>query len=155
MKISTNEGARRLGVHPAVLFFYLAEVAPSLKFREAWPDVDEAWIETIAVQKGVFPSQPAPRTKHIDESKPDVSCAGLSAAALRVVDKLRRHRKWGHIAVTFEALINLTRLSAKDLHEAIDELRKRDLLDRDGLARETLSLNPSKTREIEAINPGS
>jgi hypothetical protein len=154
-KISTYEGAKRLGVHPAELFFYLAKVAPSLEFGDVWPEVDEAWIETISVQKGVFPSRPGTRAERIDESKPAVHSAEFSAAALHVIDKLRRHRKWGHMAVTFEGLINLTHLSARDLHDAIDELRRRDLIDRVGLTKDTVSLNPSKTREIKAIKTSS
>lgn len=153
-KISTYDGARRLGIHPGALLFSLANIASNLEFPDVWPDVDEGWIDTIAIQKKIFPISIAQDIGLPKEKMPAISYIGLSGPSLHVLDKLRRHRKWGRMAVSQEALINLTHLSAKNLHEAIDELRKRDFLDRNGLTNGKISLNSSKKREIEEVKTG-
>jgi hypothetical protein len=151
VKIRTAEASKKLGLHPSQLLFKLAELEASLKFQDIWPEIDEGWFQTLSVQMGLYPphqtekpiSEPGPRTEGPQK--------GLSSNALHVVDKLRRQKKWGHISVSFEALLNLTHLSAKDLQEALDQLRTLDLLDHESIGKSTISLNSSKTREIESL----
>jgi len=77
--------------------------------------------------------------------------ASLSNAALRVVDKLRRHSNWGNAYITFDGLLNQTHLSSHDLDNAIAELRKIGFLDQNRGARGGISLNSAKRKEIESI----
>jgi hypothetical protein len=152
VKIKTPEAAKRLGVHPAILFFYLLELEPSLEFDDVWPEVDEAWIETLAVSRGSHVHQPEIKSESPVKEIIRSMTTELSKEAIHVIDKLRRGRKWGHAAVTLDALKNITHLGSKELQQALDELRKHGFLDLDGDIKGTISLNPTKTREIESIH---
>jgi hypothetical protein len=151
VKIKTAEASKRLGIHPSQLLFKLANLDASLKFNDVWPEMDEGWFQTLSVQMGLYPphktekpiTEPGPRTEGLAK--------GLSSNTLHVVDKLRRQKKWGHMSVTFEALVNLTHLSNKELHQALAELRLNDFLDHTFDIKGTISLNPAKTRDIESL----
>ena len=75
----------------------------------------------------------------------------LSDSAVHVLDKLHRKGKYGNVSVAFDALMNLTHVAKRELEDVIAELRKADLLSHDGTGRGTISLNPAKRIEIEAI----
>lgn len=151
MKISTAEAAAKLGMHPSLLLFFLKEFGPSLQFEDIWPDVDSAWIETIAVSKGISTAKGESLLKSPTTVEKKERSIGLSDDAIRVIDKLRRHGNWGHISVPIDALTKLTHLSSRELNLAIDELRKHGFLDHQGEGKGTISLNSAKTQEIESI----
>ena len=152
MKIKTTDAARRLHLHPARIFQHVVELAPDLAFTDVWPHIDEEWIETVGAleRRGAAPPEaqrsPAPPT---GTGKP--TGQRLSAHAVRVLDKLSRQRKWGHVSVAFDALQNLTHIPKRDLADALGELRKGGFLDHDGAGRGTISLNSAKRDEVEAI----
>lgn len=150
MKIRTSQAAGRVGVDPAQLLLRLAELDSSLAFDDVWPEIDEAWLETLlsldghrGVRQGEAPAKP--------ERQTSVRRIDLSDGAMRVVDKLKRQGKWGDASVSFEALQNLTRVPGHELKGALAELRKKGLLDRDGTGRGDISLNSGERNQIERI----
>jgi hypothetical protein len=151
MTTRTSEAARRLGIHPSHIFQHVAELGAELTFADVWPLIDEDWVETVsAFGHRVVPPTAAPSAAAAAGAV-RTPTHGLSDEAVRVLDKLSRHKKWGNVFVAFDALQNLTRLPKRDLEEAVAELRRRGLLDHDGSGRGTISLNSGKRNEIETI----
>ena len=151
MKISTIEAARKLKIHPGILFLFVSELAPTVQFEDLWPEIDDGWVATIERSKGISFPRPSgqvsvPALKPV-EQKP----AALSEPARKIVDKLRRHKHWGHASLPIEALLKITHLSSKEVEEAIDELKGKHILDHAGGSRGVVSLDPAKKEEIESI----
>jgi hypothetical protein len=153
MKIKTAEAAKKLAIHPAHLLLHVAEVGQSLMFEDVWPEIDSGWVETVSVTGQHRPHEERKNIASgtLSSPHPRSTGVGISHLALRVLGKLKRQAKWGHAYVPFEALMNLTRLSAKDLADAVAELRKRGLLELDGSAHGPISLNPARRQEIESF----
>jgi hypothetical protein len=148
MKVKTTDAARDLGIHPAHLLLHVASLDASLTFGDVWPEIDEAWLETVASTGGHrrVPSEPPPRPKPLLGP-----LSGLSRNAVHVLDKLSRQGKWGSVSVAFDTLQNLTHVPKRDLEDVVSELRKAGLLDHDGSGRGTISLSPARQKEIQAI----
>lgn len=151
MKIKTQEAAKKLNMHPSLLFLNIAELDPSLNFNEIWPEIDEAWVDTISQLRGKYPVRPDFSPESQTRVEAEDRSMGLSKEARKLIDKLRRHKKWGHVSVPFDALVKMTNLSFRELHQAVDELQQKNLLDHAGGSRGTVSLNSSKKSEIESI----
>jgi hypothetical protein len=149
MKIKITDAARRLRIHPAHLLLHIAELDPGLSFSDVWPEIDEAWVQTVAASGG---HRQAPREIPHQPTKSVAATPGLSRNAIHVLDKLSRQGKWGNVSVTFDALMNLTHLSKRDLEDAIGELRKQAFLDRDGTGRGTISLDPQRGEDIKRLS---
>lgn len=150
MKIKTAEAARKLSLHPAHLLLFIAELDRSLKYNEIWPEIEQEWIETIAITSGHIKSGEN-KTEKEKALVPDVkSVDGLSKKAFKLLDKLYRHGKWGHVSVTNEALINMTRLSSRELEEAVGELERKGYLIIGSRNRGKISLEPDRKKEINA-----
>ncbi len=147
-KIRTTDAARRLGIHPAHLLQHIAALDASVQFGEVWPEVDDAWLETIAATGGHRTAPPTP-AEAVAPRKQGV--AGISQDAIRVLDKLTRQGKWGKMSVSFEALRNLTHIAKRDLERALAELTREGLLDHDGSGRGTISLASGRRKEIERV----
>jgi len=148
MKIKTIEAAKSLGVHPSHLLLHVAELDESLAFNEVWPEMDEGWVETVAATGKHRRPRPGSSGEQVGLcGRPE----SLSQQAVHVVDKLSRQGKWGNASVAFDALLNLTHVSKRDLEDVIDELRKGGLLDHDGRGRGTISLNPARRKDIERL----
>lgn len=148
MKIKTTDAARTLAIHPSHLLLHVAELDPSLTFSDVWPEIDEAWVETVAASDGRRRSTPGP-SPH--SPKPPMPMPSLSQNAIHVLDKLNRQGKWGDVYVAFDALLNITHVPKRDLEDVIDELRKQGFLDHDGRGRGTISLNPARRKDIESL----
>ena len=148
MKIKTTDAARKLAIHPSHLLLHIAELEPSLTFPDVWPEIDEAWVETVAASGGHRRSalQPPPQPP-----KPTAPMPSLSKNAVHVLDKLSRQGKWGNVSVAFDSLLNITHVPKHDLEDVIDELRNQDFLDHDGRGRGTISLNPARQKDIESL----
>lgn len=149
-KIKTSKAAKRLNIHPANFFLHLADLDASLFFEDVWPDIDEAWIKTVSASGGYNLFQSVSYANQPSEHIFSVCESTLSDAAVLVVNKLYRQHKWGSVSVSFDALVNLTHLSTRDLQEAIAELRKKNLLCDEGTGRK-ISLDSARRKEIEAI----
>jgi len=153
MKIKTSEAAGNLAVHPSHLFLHVAEIASSLTFDDVWPEIDQDWVETIAVAGGHRREESIPAST-VSKVKPPSPSIVLSKNAMHVADKLRRQSKWGVAAVPFDALVKLAHLSSHEVQEAVAELRKNNLLDpeHDGTGgRRIISLSSARRKEIESI----
>ncbi|MCJ7588688.1 MAG: hypothetical protein MUQ00_12425 [Candidatus Aminicenantes bacterium] len=152
MKIKTIDAARSLGIHPAHLLLHIAALDRSLTFNDVWPEIDEAWVKTVASagRHRPFPSEPAHQVGTIP---PPLS--SLSKNAIHVLDKLSRQGKWGKLSVPFEALQNLTHIPKRDLEDAVGEIRKAGYLDHDGSGRGTISLDPARQKDIKKITQES
>jgi len=143
----TIEVSRALGLHPANLLLYLAELGAN--FDDVWPEVDDAWVGAL-------------RTKHWQRfgekvkgavSVPPSSTAtrlGVSKDAALVVEKLWRNGRWGSATVSPESMQKHTHLTSDRIDRAIVELRKEGLLLCQGESG-PYSLNPGKRAEIERI----
>ena len=151
MKTKTIAAAESLEIHPAQLLLHFARLDRSLTFDDVWPEVDEAWVETIRSQHWdkFHPHAAITKAQSPIEQNSTPRLPVVSRDAMRVLDKLHRQGKWGHVAVSSEALANLTHLSAKALGAAIVELRREGLLDHDGTGRGTVSLSSARKKEIE------
>ena len=151
MKRSANQAARSLGLHPANLMLYLAEMGAS--FEDVWPEVDDCWIEAVkATDWHKFAGRkPAlvPPPEGVPEAHPPSELEVSSDAGL-VLEKLWRHSKWGDVSIGREGIEKLTHTHAERLDGAIQELLKRDLLLSQGRFG-PYSLNPSKGSEVERI----
>lgn len=149
MKTNTTAAAQSLEMHPAQLLLHVAQLDTSLTIEDIWPEVDDAWIETIRAQDwDKFKHDPARENTQSalqQQSQPQLA---LSQDAIRVLDKLRRQGKWSTVAVSLEALAKLTHLSAQTLRAAVAELRSEGLLDHDGSGHGTVSLSSAKNKEI-------
>jgi hypothetical protein len=148
MKIKTTEAAQSLGIHPSHLLLHVARLESTLTFQDVWPEIDNAWVETVATTGGHRSSTSGPLP---EPTKPSTPVSSLSDYGIHVLDKLCRQGKWGNVSVSFDALLNLTHVPKRNLEEVIDELRKRGLLDHDGKKRGTISLNPSRQKDIESL----
>jgi hypothetical protein len=151
MRVQTSEAARQLGMHPAHLLLHVAELDRSLTFSAVWPEIDEAWVKTVSACGHHIHRDVAERAPGTRESASRSRARRLSAYAVRVLDKLHRQAKYGNVSVASEALINLARVSKRELKHALGELRTLGLLDRDGTGRGKISLNSAKRSDIEAI----
>jgi len=152
MKIKTIDAARSLGIHPAHLLLHVAALDMSLSFNDVWPEIEEAWVETIASTGRHRPSSPD-LAHQLRPTPPPLS--SLSKNAIHVLDKLSRQGKWGKLSVPFEALQNLTHIPKRDLEDAVGELRKAGYLDHDGSGRGTISLDPARQKDIKKITQES
>ena len=77
MKSRAYEGARSQSVRAGVCFSLLRKQPPHSNLPDVSAEVDGASIETIAVQKGRFPSASGSHTEgHVDKSGLDVSFHG-------------------------------------------------------------------------------
>jgi hypothetical protein len=153
MKIKTTDASRNLRIHPAHLLLHVAELDSSLRFEEVWPEIDQAWVETVSVSGGHRRDHTGSESEIVLPTKTPISTPGLSVAALRVIDKLRRHGHWGNAYITFDGLLNQTHLSSHDLDNTIAELRKMGFLDHDRIGRGGISLNSARRKEIDSLPP--
>jgi len=151
MKIKTSDASRNLRIHPAHLLLHVANLDKSLVFEDIWPEIELHWVETISVAGGHRHTHSVGEKEIVPLVKTPVSSVGLSNAAFRVVDKLRRHSNWGNAYVTFDGLLNQTHLSSHDLDNAIAELRKMGFLDHNRSGRGGISLDSARRKEIESI----
>ena len=148
MKIKTTEAAQSLGIHPFHLLLHVARLDSMLTFQDVWPEIDDAWVETVATTGGHRRSTSGPLP---EPSTLPTPASSLSDYTIHVLDKLCRQGRWGNVSVSFDALLNLTHVPKRDLEDVIDELRKQGLLDHDGKGRGTISLNPARRKDIERL----
>jgi hypothetical protein len=151
MKVKTSEASRNLAIHPAHLLLHVVALDKSLTFEDVWPEIEQHWVETISVAGGHRHDHRVGEKEIVPSVRIPASSVGLSDAALRIVDKLRRHGNWGNAYITFDGLLRQTHLSAHDVDNAIAELRKIGFLDHDRGGRGGISLNSARRKEIESI----
>lgn len=151
MKIKTSKAARELGIHPAHLLQYVAEINSNLAFADVWPLIDKGYVDTVSAMRYGRNAESDKREQEPEPVPQPAVPVKVSADSHRILNKLVRQGKWGSVSVSFEALLNLTRLAKRDLEEALHELRKAGFLDHDGAGRGTISLNSSMRGEIESI----
>jgi hypothetical protein len=149
MKIKTAEACKRLNIHVAELFQLVLDYAPDIKFSDVWPEIDEDWVSTIsAIDKRRFVHD-SNREVLISNSQSPLYSQELSPNAVHVLDKLHKKHKYGSVSVAFDTLMNITHTSKKELEHVLAELRRGGFLDQDGQSLGKISLNSSKTKEIE------
>ncbi|MGA2465753.1 MAG: hypothetical protein ABSH06_15555 [Thermodesulfobacteriota bacterium] len=151
MKIRTLEASRNLEIHPAHFLLHVTNLDKSLTFEDVWPEIEQHWVETISVAGGHRHTHSVGEKEIVPSVRIPVSSVGLSNAALRIVDKLRRHGNWGNAYITFDGLLRQTHLSSHEVDNAIAELRKMGFLDHDRSGRGGISLNSARRKEIESI----
>ncbi len=148
MKTKLVEAAQSLGIHPSHLLLHVAQLDSDLTFQDVWPEIDDSWVECVAATGGH--RRVSARTP-VQPPKPSPAKASLSPDAVHVLDKLSRQGKYGDVAVTWDALLNLTHVPKRDLEDVVTELRRFGLLDHDGTGRGTISLKPGRRKEIETL----
>jgi hypothetical protein len=148
MKIRTHEAANRLGLHPTALLLYLAEAGATL-FDDAWPELDEAWVEAIThAHWDRFGTQRA-NLEGARLQEPNVaSDHALGESAGMLLEKLWRKDKWGGARVTIEALVNMLHQPASVLDGALEELQAHKFVVRQA---DQYSLDPRRKGEIDRI----
>jgi hypothetical protein len=122
-------------------------------FDDIWPVIEESWIEAIrATDWTKFAA-----SKHGDSGiaalevqSSSGTSPGVSDEAGYLLEKLWRNDKWGSARVSVEAMQKHTHLDAAKLSAAIQELVRRRILVRQGMAG-GYSLDPGKRSEIERI----
>ena len=92
MKIKTTDAAQSLGIHPAHLLLHVAQLDSALTFQDVWPEIEDAWVETVAATGGHRSASPR---NPVQPSQPSPASPGLSAEAVHILDKLSRQGKYG------------------------------------------------------------
>jgi hypothetical protein len=151
MKKPLSQAAASLSIHPLNLLRYLAEIqAP---FEEVWPEVDDAWIETVRGQDrehfGSISRVEQPNAVDRDD-RPERRNNRLSDEAARILEKMWRQRRWGDLGVSLDTVRKHYSQVGSDADSAVRELVDLGLIVGDG-PRGPFSLNPSKKAEIERI----
>jgi hypothetical protein len=150
MKKPTHRAAKELGIHPANLIFYLSTL--SAPFEDCWPQIDDAWLQTlIQTHRELF----NPATIHLNKSAANnpilqTGRSPISESALKILDKLHRKRHWGKHTISWRTLHNDYCPSVPNLKDAVRELQESHLLLGTSVD-DPLSLNPSKTKEIDEL----
>lgn len=143
MKVESHKAGRQLGLHPANLALYLAEIGAS--FGDVWPAVDKDWVEALQRRDwrrfSVAAEEPQP---------PETNRLPVSKSAALVVEKLWRNRKWDTAHVSREQMQKHSHLPPAELEAALHELIEKDLLISEGRGG-PYSLNSSKRGEIDQI----
>lgn len=148
MKIRTCDAAKGLAMHPAHFLFYVANLDASLVFSDVWPEIDEGWVDTVALASG----HRRPPSEHLPKPElASIAKSAISKNAAHVLDKLSRRGKWGNVSVSLDALQNLTHISRHELEDVISELRKASMLVHDGSGRGSISLDPARRKGIQLI----
>ncbi len=150
MKKRTHLAAQELGIHPANLILYLSMLGAP--FEDCWPEVDDGWLQTLRqTYRDIFNIE-AEKVSNLAEK--DISSKAkswmFSKSALKILDKLHRKRHWGKHTISWRTLHNDYCPSVPDLKNAVQELQESNLL-LGSSVDDALSLNPSKTKEIEDL----
>lgn len=118
MKQPTADAALSLSqsLHPVNLLLLLSEVGYS--FDDVWPSIEKSWIEAVRVKdwnKFAQSQQNDTDTVVIFAQSQEPSGLGVSDEAGYMVEKLKRHSKWGRVSVSAEAMQKITHLDAGKL----------------------------------------
>ena len=150
MKQSTHEAARTLDLHPANLLLHLSSLG--MEFDDVWPDVDNAWIETLKQSDYARFGHDVPLVTSADDSGPaeEQEDLGVTDDAALVIEKLWRNEKWGKAYVSLESIQKHTHLAPSQLKAAVVDLVKLDLLQEHGSGG-PYSLNTGQRAKIEGI----
>lgn len=149
MKVESHKAGERLGLHPANMALYLAQMGAS--FVDVWPTVDEAWV--VSLQSRDWQRFGQERRFNVAAESSVQAQTGrppVSDSAALVIEKLWRSDKWGVAHVSREQMQKHTHLPPSQLDPALHELIERDLLISEGRAG-PYSLNPGKRGEIDRI----
>jgi hypothetical protein len=152
MKIRTGDAARKLGL--TVPEFLDAAAGLMAELHEAWPEVDDGYVETMQQLYGL-----AAEDREDEETEaPPVRRAGPPAvsqvdyAKLRILDKLERHDRWGGNSVSLDTLRNHYCQGVKGFDEALEKLIDDGLVlvvEKGSKRRGPFSLNPAKKGVIQ------
>lgn len=145
--IPAHEAARKLGIDVAELFLWMAPLG--IGFDDAWPAMDEGFVETVGQMHGAHHQARHDAARAGDSGKDEGNgVPEVSAAAASVLDKLVRKDFWGHNRILRDKIRNhMGKLP--NLDGVLEELVEAGLLTaHDG---ETYSLPSSHKKEIEAV----
>jgi len=150
MKIPTHNAANNLGIHPTNLILIASKLNSS--FEECWPEIDDGIIETIKMMYYKY------KQKIIDNEKEMVIIVGklgdndtiITNDAIKVLDKLCRHKHWGNTEISYDGILNITHIQGDKLKIAIKELISLEYISQKS-QNGPFSLNTAKKSEIERI----
>jgi hypothetical protein len=152
MKVRTAEAAGKLGL--SVPAFLDAAAGLMADLHEAWPEVDDGYVETMQRLYGL-----AHQEREDEETEtPPIRPAGPPAvsqvdrAKLRILDKLERADRWGGNVVSLETLRNHYCQGVEGFDEALEELIDNDLVmvpEKGSKRKGPFSLNPAKKGVIQ------
>jgi hypothetical protein len=152
MKVRTADAARKLGLTVAAFLDGAAGLMAEL--HEAWPEVDDGYVETMQRLYGL-----AAEDREGEETEaPPVRRAGPPAvsqvdrAKLRILDKLERADKWGGNAVSLDTLRNHYCQGVDGFDEALEKLLDDGLVlvaEKGSKRRGPFSLNPARKGVIQ------
>ncbi|HOE31259.1 MAG TPA: hypothetical protein PKX48_14395 [Planctomycetota bacterium] len=152
MKVRTAEAAKKLGL--SVPAFLDAAAGLMEDLQEAWPKVDNDYVETIQkLYRLDVKEQESEKTQTtpIHRAGPP-SLSQVDRAKLRILDKLERADKWGGNVVSFVVLRNHYCKGLEGFDEALRILLDDDLVtvrEKSNKRRGPFSLNPAKKRVIK------
>lgn len=156
MKLPTADAARKLGLTVPAFLDAAARLVAELP--EAWPEIDDGYVETMqqlyrlgppADQQGITTRAAAPRPTD-DVVPPPMS--QVDRAKLRILDKLERSDRWGGNAVSFDTLRNHYCQGIDGFEEGLEQLIDADLVivgERGSKRKGPFSLNPAMKGAIQ------
>jgi hypothetical protein len=153
MKINFIDAAKQLNCGLDDLLKKIASLDKSLDVGQIWPEIDYDFIETIRALESKKETKPhdiqtiTNRAMSVGQEK------GLrvSAKARIIIQKLKTQHKWASSTISVDGLANITHLSKGELIEALKELQRLDILEKDAIDKRRISLNPKMKSEIDAI----
>jgi len=153
MKIKFIDAAKQLNCGLDDLLKKIASLDKSLDVGQIWPEIDYDFIETIRVlesKKETKPHDIQPVNDKGDQAEKEKK-SKISTNARMIILKLKTHNKWASSTISVERLANITHLSKGELLEALKELQRLDILEKDAIDKRRISLNPKMKSEIDAI----
>jgi len=151
MRIPTADAARKFGLGVPAFLDAAARLMTDL--GEAWPEIDDGYVETMRQLYDLSPPVPA---DEIEETTPSVivapPIAPLGRARLRILDKLERSNRWGGNTVSIDTLRNHYCQGIEAFDEALEQLIADDLVliaEKGSKRRGPFSLNPAKKAVIQ------
>lgn len=152
MKVRTAEAARKLGL--SVPAFLDAAAGLMADLQEAWPEVDDGYVETMQQLYGLAAQEREGEETETPPMRPvgPPAVSQVDRAKLRILDKLERADRWGGNAVSLETLRNHYCQGVEGFDEALDKLLDDDLVmiaERGSKRKGPFSLNPARKGVIQ------
>ena len=151
MRIRTADAARKLGLDVPAFLDAAARLMADLS--EAWPEIDDGYVETMQQLYGLGVAAPEDEREALvpsDRVAPPVS--PLQRARLRILDKLERSDRWGGNTVSLETLRNHYCQGIDAFDEALEQLIDENLVliaEKGTKRRGPFSLNPARKGDIK------
>jgi len=151
MRIPTADAAKKLGLDVPAFLDAAARLMADL--GEAWPEIDDGYVETMQQLYGL--GVPGPEDEREEPVSSDIVAPPVSRlrrARLRILDKLERSDRWGGNTVSVDTLRNHYCQGLDAFDEALEQLIDDDLVliaEKGSKRKGPFSLNPARKGAIE------